>query len=308
LRDTYTLRDKLVLKVKSGFSVWPQLGLVEKPISRPFGVSFVVPVKDEELWVKASLESIKDVADEIIVVDSSVKDNTTKIVQELAKDNPKIRHIRFYLDDHSAFALAVHIGISVVKFKWIFKWDSDIVAKDTASLKMWIDRLKQLNPNKYYVVDVPRINLAVNLTHQNRSVPFGQYEGNIFTSSPNLRCSVKKGVCEQVYWDMLWGHRFPPWYTNLRWHEPFMYHCNIKTPKRIVERRYWTEFMTTPNSGYPTLSEYTAFRVKQETGLTVEQYEAKLNADMLQEADPYDEKRFGPLPLSLQKIALEVPQ
>jgi hypothetical protein len=61
-------------------SVLPKLGLVKKPHFHKDGVSFIVPVKDEEEWIKPCLLSIKDVADEIIVVDRSLEDNTPKII------------------------------------------------------------------------------------------------------------------------------------------------------------------------------------------------------------------------------------
>jgi glycosyltransferase involved in cell wall biosynthesis len=57
------------------------------------------------------------VADEIIVVDSSVEDNTTKIVESLAEHNGKIKHIRFYWQGANAFALSCHIGLVSANYK-----------------------------------------------------------------------------------------------------------------------------------------------------------------------------------------------
>lgn len=106
----YTARDKAVLAVKGVVSLLPQLGLIKKPRFHPNGISFIVAVKDEQRWIKPCIQSIQHLADEIIVVDSSVLDSTTQIIQELKASNPKIKHILFYCDSPSAFALSLTLG------------------------------------------------------------------------------------------------------------------------------------------------------------------------------------------------------
>ncbi len=46
------MRDKVVLRIKSGVSALLKLGLIKKPRYHPYGVSFIVAVKDEERWIK----------------------------------------------------------------------------------------------------------------------------------------------------------------------------------------------------------------------------------------------------------------
>jgi hypothetical protein len=114
-----------------------------------------------------------------------VLDKTTQIVQELKSSNPKIKHIRFYFDSPSAFALSLHIGLFNVNYKWVFKWDSDLVAKSPRAIKEWIDRLKRLDKDCYYFIDVPRINLEGDLQHQPKSCPFGAYRADSSHGAPN---------------------------------------------------------------------------------------------------------------------------
>jgi glycosyltransferase involved in cell wall biosynthesis len=116
-------------KFRNTLTYMPRLGLKKKPDFQQEGISFIVPVKDEEKWIGASLESIKEVADEIIVIDSSVEDSTTEIVASIAENNSKIKHIRFYCPGPHAHALASHIGLVNVSYKWVFKWEGDIVGK-----------------------------------------------------------------------------------------------------------------------------------------------------------------------------------
>jgi glycosyltransferase involved in cell wall biosynthesis len=302
LNDTLTTVDKVKLAVKGAVSVLPKLGLKNKPRFHPDGVSFIVAVKDEERWIKPCIQSIQHVADEIIVVDSSVLDNTTKIVQELKAANPKIRHIRFYCESPSAFALSLHVGLVNVSYKWVFKWDSDLVAKSPEAIKEWVDRLKTLDKDRYYVIDVPRINLEGDLQHQAKLEPFGAYEGRLFTWSPELKYALKDNHYEQLMGDSIWGQRLPAWFNNLRWHEPYIFHCNIKSPKRMLLRQYWGDYMIKKDSSFQSLEEYTAYRVKTDRNLTMEQaIEAKAE-EMKPYLIPYDKARFGELPEVLKGV------
>jgi cellulose synthase/poly-beta-1,6-N-acetylglucosamine synthase-like glycosyltransferase len=88
LRDELVFRDKVVLAIKNIVSWAPKAGLMKKPRYHKDGVTFLVAVKDEERWIKPCIQSIQNVADEIIVVDSSIEDNTTKIVEQLAASLP----------------------------------------------------------------------------------------------------------------------------------------------------------------------------------------------------------------------------
>jgi glycosyltransferase involved in cell wall biosynthesis len=296
LKDELVIRDKIVLAVKNVVSWAPKLGLMKKPRYQKDGVTFIVAVKDEERWIKPCIQSIQNVADEIIVVDSSVEDNTTKIVETLSANNPKIKHIKFYWGGSNAFALSLHIGLVSASYKWVFKWDSDLIAKSPQALQQWIDRLKQLDKDRYYVIDIPRINLEGDLEHQSRLLPFGAYESRLFTWSPELRWALKNNFYEQVSGDSIWGHRFPPYFNSLRWHEPYVFHCNIKSPKRSLTRQYWFDYMAHKETRFASLEEYTAYRIRQDHGISMEEAIEKTMVLITKDMAPYDKARFGELP------------
>ena len=79
MKDKIEMRDKFIMNIRNMLSVLPKLGLVKKPNFHKDGISFIVPVKDEEKWIKPCILSIERVADEILVVDSSVENSTTSI-------------------------------------------------------------------------------------------------------------------------------------------------------------------------------------------------------------------------------------
>jgi glycosyltransferase involved in cell wall biosynthesis len=287
-------------------SILPKIGVVKKPVSNKKGISFIVPVKDEEKWIKPCLLSIEAVADEIIVIDSSVEDKTTEIVTSLAKKYDKIKHVLFQWSGANAYALSLHIGLVNAQYHWVFKWDSDMVGKSTEALMDWKRRLEHLDKDKYYVIDVSRVNLEGDLLHQPKDAPFGLFEGRLFTWSPELKWSLKTNSFEQICGDSIWGHRFPPWYKVLQWNDPYIFHCNIKSPKRMLTRAFWTDYMETRGRGFESLEDYTKYRVNTEWGMSMEEAEKKVIETQKQNLIPYDKARFGDLPKILIPLITEV--
>jgi glycosyltransferase involved in cell wall biosynthesis len=279
------------------FSILPKLGVVKKPHFHKDGISFIVPVKDEEEWIEPCLLSIEDAADEIIVVDSSIEDNTTKIIESLAESIDKIKHIRFYYEGPEAIGLSCHIGLVTARFKWIFRWDADLVASD--GLLEWKRRLNMLDKNKYFVMELPRVNLEGDIFHQPKDCPFFGAEGKLFTWSPELKWTSPTSwhiKCdERVCGDSIWGNRFPPWYTILSWREPYIFHCNIKNPLRMLTRLFWTDYQNA-GAGFASLEDYTEYRVKNEWHMTMAEAQQKVMHSLEEKLMPYDESRFGRLP------------
>jgi len=82
-------------------------------------ISVIIPVYHGEKTIEETLESLKGVVNEIIVVhDGSCKDNTLKIVRKYTK--------KIYVQPHkgrSAFPFA--FGLKKAKYNWILKMDDD---------------------------------------------------------------------------------------------------------------------------------------------------------------------------------------
>lgn len=281
-----------------------RIGLIKKPRFNPDGISFVIPVKNEERTIEACILSIIHIADEIIVVDSST-DSTTKIVSSLVKKYQKIKHIRFYCDDINSFTLQLNIGLTCVKYKWVFKFGADMVAKK--EIYKWKEKLGRLDQNKYYVIDCSHVNLEGDVFHQPRGNEFVGREGLIFTWHPTLRWILKLNHAEQVIGDSIYGNRYPLFYKVIRFYEPYIFHLNIKSPKRMLERCFWTDYLRFKGSYkgrcFENLEEYVRFRIKNDWNLTYEEALVKVIKRIQSNLVPYDEERFGDLPeLIIDKV------
>lgn len=108
MKDILTTRDKIVYRIRDlcstlyfGKSVFPE------------GVSFLVVVKDREDTIQKCLLSILPIANEVIVVDSSVKDSTSSIVKGLMPHFKSIKYFYYPYVPHEvwgAFVDALNFG------------------------------------------------------------------------------------------------------------------------------------------------------------------------------------------------------
>ncbi len=145
---------------------------------------------------------------------------------------------------------------------------------------------------------MPRINLQGDVYHQSKNYPFGAPEGRLFTFSPDLRFMMKitkNTQAEQIMGNSVWGHRFPPWYIDITWNEPYIYHCNIKSKRRMLTRLFWSDYMKFKNTKL-SLEQYAEQQVKAVWNMTMQQAEQKVLDEQKQNLMPYDKARFGDLP------------
>jgi glycosyltransferase involved in cell wall biosynthesis len=287
-------------RIRDVLSNLTKIGLIKKPRFKTNGISFVIPVKNEKRTIEACILSIMDVADEIIVVDSST-DSTTTIISSLAKKHQKIKHIRFYCDDINSFALQLNIGLTCVRYKWVFKFDADMVAKK--DIYKWKEKIDSLDKDKYYVVDCSHINLEGDVFHQPKGREFIGKEGKIFTWHPTLRWILKPNRVEQVIGDSIYGYRYPIFYKVIRFYEPYIFHVNIKNPKRMLERCFWTDYLRIKGRGFKNFNEYVRFRIKNDWNVSYEEALIMVNNRIKNNLVPYNKERFGDLPeLIIKKV------
>jgi len=203
--------------LRSFASLLPAMGLYPAAPQRPQGISIYMRVKDERDWIAASIASIRGIADEIIVVDNGSTDGTYEILQDMVRiENGRLklwRRSELYHADLSNFAL------EQTTFRWVFRFDGDMIAHTTGphNIEKLRSRILGLNPHRYYLIYLRHINLSGDVFHQDprEMVHIEEY---IHTFSEAARF-IHPGRFEAV--------KFPFYYKPLFWYEPYVFHVNI---------------------------------------------------------------------------------
>lgn len=118
-------------------------------------LSVLIPCKDEGHNIRACIDSVRNIAAEILVADSGSTDETLDIVADLANSNPKIRTIQREYINPSNFK---NWAIPQARYPWVMPLDAD--ERVTAELAEEINELLT-GTLKYDAYRIPRINYFV---------------------------------------------------------------------------------------------------------------------------------------------------
>ncbi|MEK5059508.1 hypothetical protein BK126_21240 [Paenibacillus sp. FSL H7-0326] len=157
-------------------------------------LSVCMIVKDEEAVLSQALESIKSVADEIIIVDTGSTDKTKEIA---AKYTEQVYDFEWCND----FAAARNYSIQFAKGQWILIMDADEYLPNH-QIHLWRDLLKKENPHKELVYTLMIVNHLDDrkLNHQISTAPvtrlFPNYNGIKFTNPIHEQLVGKNGMLQ----------------------------------------------------------------------------------------------------------------
>jgi len=260
-------------------------------LNRPDGISALVRVRNEELWIEPSLLSIKDLVNEYVVIDSST-DNTTKIINEIKKEHSlNITHI---IDFDEDIVRLSNKGLKHTRFKWILRWDGDFVAREEM-LPIMRSMIDSLDHRKYYVIYWPHICLDGDLFHQDLRQPL-HFEHWLSTYTPKMAFIKIPNGFEYLY--------VPPYQAKrIHIYTPLSFHLRtVKPPKRILLRKYWGELLSKNLFGKVSLEEYSKKRVREEYGVDSIEKAANIHfKEFLEQLSPYDKAKFRDYPVVLKK-------
>ncbi len=118
-------------------------------------ISLCMIVKNEEQFIEQCLNSVKDLVDEFIIVDTGSKDRTLDIIRKLNLNNLKIVKIKWEND----FSKARNFSLKYVTKDWILVLDSDetISKKDHDKIK----KLTKKDNTAYFLIQRNYTNKAV---------------------------------------------------------------------------------------------------------------------------------------------------
>jgi len=223
------------------------------------GICVNIRVKNEEDWIKYAILSLRDFADEIIIADQGSTDGTVQIIQDIIEEHPEM-NIRFFNRSADTYLNMTKFVLKESRFRWILRFDADMVAKTSGkynimNLKKYI--LNFLNDENYYAIYLNHVYLYYDLFHIRKT---GLFHREVWL------CTNSKDLC--VYntpkkpGDPI--HFFIPYYYKiLEIRDPFIFHCNIKSRKRVLEWHYWAEYRRL-FEGKLDFDEFVKLRIKEE--------------------------------------------
>ena len=285
--------------LRSFASLLPAIGLYSTALQKPYGISIYMRVKNERDWIRLSIESIKGIADEIIVVDNGSSDGTCEILEEMASNEKGL--IKMWRKPNLDHCSLSNFALKQTAFRWIFRWDGDMIAHtsgdaDVINLR---ERILSLNPKRYYLIYLRHINLSGDLFHQDPG-EMVHIEEYINTCSDQARF-VHPGRFEAI--------KVPKYYRVLFWYEPYSFHVNVRPAHRMLLRYFWEEWMELKDYvKYPMLEDYVRDKINGEFETdSWEEAEKICVKRVCRNFIRYDPQIFGPYPALLEPY-VEMPK
>ncbi len=301
----------LSLWLRSLASLAPLVGLVPTPDNRTNGITAMVRVKGEEEWLEPCLLSVREFADEILVLDNGAFPEARATLDRLRDALGQPLRIE-RCPDLDLFQLS-NLGLAKSRFRWVIRWDADFVAHtsgagDIRNLRRY---LLDLDPRRYYLVHVPAAEVAGDLTHQFPDLRL-RYDGQVHTAShrahyvPLQQTLARSDVVTHygllregpVFRVTLEALRVPKFYRVLRWKEVAYLHVNVKSSRYTLLRHFWLEWLGQGDfRAFPTLESYALAHVRARWGLNdLDEAARFFMAQYCRGLVPLDAERCGPYP------------
>jgi glycosyltransferase involved in cell wall biosynthesis len=256
-------------------------------------------VKNEEDWIKPTIQSIKDIADEVVIVDHGSTDGTFQILKELASLEKGL--IKIWQRPDLDYCALSNFALDQTTFRWIFKWDGDIVAHTTGkyAISRLRERILSLDSRRYYLIYLRHINLAGDVFHQHRK-EMVHIEEYIHTYSKKARY-IHQGQYEAI--------KLPKYYRVLFWYEPYSFHVNIKSARQMLLRYFWDDWIGLKGyKKFATIEDYVNDKIEEAFNTKSWEEAQRIYVQRnCQNYIPYNPDLFGPYP-DLLKPYLESPK
>lgn len=268
--------------VRRVLSCLPVVGLVARPAARPDGISAVVRVRGDEEWLEPAVLSIRDFADEILLLDNGASEAARAAVDRLARALGQ-RLVRIHCPALDVFEVS-NLGLARARFRFVVRWDADFVGHTDGDgdLRRLRRFLLDLDRRRYFVVTLPAAEVAGDLRHQfpDRRV---RHDGQAHTASSRARF-VR--VTRQTSADALGAAdrplrarshvtlaleslAVPPYYAVLRWPTVAYFHVHVKPARHLLLRHFWLEWLGEPDTTrVSTLEAYALEQARARWGIT----------------------------------------
>ena len=289
------LSSKIKRLIRFVLSFSPVLGIIAKPHDKENGISVFIRLKDEEDWIRYSILSIKDFADEIIIGDNGSEDKSLEIVEGLIDEG---LNIKLYKCPDMRISELTDFLLKKASYRWVMKWDADFIARTTGeySIVNLRKKLMDMDRNRYYLIMISHTCLAGDLLHQNPD-ELTHTEEYIYTNSDRLTF-IHPGTCESL--------KSAKYYAVIKLDGYYSFHVDVKSSDKMLARAYWFDWMKLKDyETFPTLDSYIEYNVDRDNYFKgLEEARAYHVIEYCKKLVPYDHESFGEYPEVLKERLL----
>jgi len=205
------------------------------------GISAVVAAKDEEYTIGMCLESLVEVADQVICIDNGSTDQTLKLMYAFKeKYGSKIR-VDVLEMPGALLGDCREAGLRLTEHEWHLRWDADMVCKTSGPGDMRQLRKKVLADSRPRAIQLPRTNLMGDLQHTYAKTSI------IVDPGEPILISFCKDIFYKEYgkFDAI---RVPFYYQQVKEEKRYYFHLSgLKSANNLLHRWFYFEWRNEVN-------------------------------------------------------------
>lgn len=205
------------------------------------GISAVVAAKDEEYTIGMCLESLVEIADQVICIDNGSTDQTLKIMYAFKEKYGSKIQVDILEMPAALLGDCREAGLKQTQHQWHLRWDADMICKTSGPEDMRELRKKVLADNTPRAIQLPRTNLMGDLHHT-----YAKAERVIDPGEPIL-ISFGKDIFYKEYgkFDAV---RIPFYYQQVKETKRYYFHmAGLKSANNLLHRWFYFEWRNEVN-------------------------------------------------------------
>ena len=205
------------------------------------GISAVVAAKNEEYTIGMCLESLVEIADQVICIDNGSTDQTLKIMYAFKEKYDNKLQIDILEMPDALLGDCREAGLKQTQYQWHLRWDADMVCKTSGLGDMRELRKKVLKDARPRAIQLPRTNLMGDLQHT-----YAAAEMVVDPGEPIL-ISFGKDIFYKEYgkFDAI---KVPFYYQQVKENNQYYFHLSgLKSAENLLHRWFYFEWRNEVN-------------------------------------------------------------
>jgi glycosyltransferase involved in cell wall biosynthesis len=205
------------------------------------GISAVVAAKDEEYTIGMCLESLVDIADQVICIDNGSSDQTLKLMYAFKEKYGNKIQVDILEMPGALLGDCREAGLKQTQHQWHLRWDADMICKSSGPEDMKELREQVLQDSRPRAIQLPRTNLMGDLHHTYAKTSI------IVDPGEPILISFGKDIFYREYgkFDAI---RVPFYYKQVKAAKRYYFHLSgLKSANNLLHRWFYFEWRNEVN-------------------------------------------------------------